>query len=56
MPETPRAEVRSTHDVYRIGADFSWHETPCFCPANRTHSVADTRPVVVRPDRNENQP
>lgn len=35
---------RSTHIVYRIGTDFSWQETPCFCSADHDHPVDQTRP------------
>ena len=39
--------ARSTHMVYRIGNDFSYQETPCFCPAKAAHPVADTRPLPL---------
>lgn len=44
--------ARSTHIVYRIGTDFSWQETPCFCSADHDHPVTETRvasPVVPAP-------
>ena len=38
-------DARSNHVVYRIGTDFSYQETPCFCSADSAHPVADTRVI-----------
>ena len=42
---TPEKGGRSTHVVYRIGSDFSYQETPCFCSATERHAVDQTRPT-----------
>lgn len=45
MSPSAEKDARPTHVVYRITHDLRYQETPCSCPADRAHSILDTRPI-----------